>query len=143
MICEKIGTCSDRRDKPRDVIIDEKGGKSRFIVVNSNRVPYAVINFDHCVFENNQSSCDFGIDTRDCIYYVELKGSDTKKGVDQLLTTITQTQMCYEDKSLKGRLICSKVSAPKIFKKSREYKNMMRITKGDFKIASNQLEEAI
>jgi hypothetical protein len=72
------------------------------VFYNEEKIPIQRIETDGCVFKEETDKCDFlvrNIDERNYNeYFVELKGSDTKKAVEQLQTTIQKLSRFYQQK---------------------------------------------
>lgn len=54
-------------------------------------------------------------------FFIELKGSDFHSGFKQLFKTIQELESNFTDKTLKARLILSKVTDIRILKKDASY----------------------
>lgn len=147
MICTKIEDCKQKLNNPKKTLVDKKGGKSKYLIANKSQSEYSIINFENCVYEDkqNDTKCDYGIETEDSIYYIELKGSDVIKGVKQILTTFNETEKCFGDKAKKARLIVTRFSKPKIAKQTKEYKDLIKKIGGveGFVIKQNEYTEVI
>lgn len=145
MICDKVEECKEELIKPRDSWRDSKGCDSKFLIENRNRKTYYKIDFENCVYGNRQSDtkCDYGLLTDDTIYYVELKGRDVKKGVKQILSTLSETEKCFSGLNKKARIIASKVSKPDIIKRLKEYRDLVKKVKEEPVIATRQYIENI
>jgi hypothetical protein len=126
MICKRIAEFSIKKSNFKGSLSDRKGGKSKYSFTNPHSKAYYEIDFENDVFENNDTKCDYGIQTETTIFYIELKGSDVKKGVEQLLETIKATDKCFENLELKARLIVSKYPQPDIVRKTKEYKDLVK-----------------
>jgi len=126
MICDKIKQCSTLTSDARKTLEDKKGCKSKLLIENNFKTEYSIIDFEAGVFNNEASKCDFGVLTNDKIFYIELKGSDVKKGIEQLLETINATERCFSTLDFKARLIVSKFQSPKIVKNTKEYKDLVK-----------------
>ena len=130
MICDKIDDCIEVFEKPLENCTDPKGGKSTFRLVNTERKNFSKINFEDCVYEGkeNETKCDYAFIYDNVIFYVELKGSDVRKGYAQLSATIAETSKCFPEKAIKARMVVSKNNAPNIARKSVGYKKLIRKT---------------
>lgn len=145
MICKKIESCIEDFEKPRDTWKDSKGGKSVFVLDNSNRNVYSKINFEDCVYEGryNDTKCDYALISNDTVYFVELKGSDVKKGYEQLSATIKETAKCFSNLSIKVRMVVTRNSHPNLAKKTASYKHLFKVTNNDVIVKVNVLNEKI
>ena len=130
-LTELINNCSLETNKTKNVLIDIIGGKSKYIVENKDNIKYFQIDIENCVYKNlqNEAKCDFGIKTENTFYLIELKGSDVKKGIEQLLSTLLAFKKCYQTIDFKARLIVSRFQSPDIVRKNKEYKDLVKFLK--------------
>lgn len=128
MICNKIENCKEELSKSNYVLIDKKGGKSKFVLVNKTNSLFKSIDFERCVYKNkeNDSKCDYGILYKKSIIYIELKGSDARKGFKQLLQTMNDTEDCFNSRQKKAIIVVSKFNKPNLAKKSKAYKDLIK-----------------
>jgi hypothetical protein len=145
MICGEIQECSIAFEVPRKTLVDKKGGSSKYCVENPDRKKFFEIDFEEGVYKNRQqeTKCDFGIQSDNSIYYIELKGSDVKKGIEQLLSTINDTGRCFIGKTIKARLIVTKFPKPDLVKQKKEYKDLIKIANKNLIITQNIHTERI
>jgi hypothetical protein len=145
MICDQINECSIELKIPKKTLIDKKGGNSKYCIENMDRKSFYEIDFEECVYKNkqNDTKCDYGILCEQNVFYIELKGSDVKKGIKQLLATIVETKECFNGKKLKARLIVSKFPKPELIKQTKEYKDLVKIVNQNLIITQNIHTEII
>ncbi|MBI1287037.1 MAG: hypothetical protein GC178_05600 [Flavobacteriales bacterium] len=145
MICQRIENCSEESRQRTGAYVDSKGGKSKYVIDNKGEKTFSKVDFEECVFANEpeDTKCDIGFLTDKNFYFVELKGSDVKKGIEQLLATILVTQRCFVEKEKKARLVVSKFPAPKITKNTKAYKDLMKKVGNDLIIKQNVYTEII
>ncbi|MGB5942302.1 MAG: hypothetical protein WBG71_05425 [Leeuwenhoekiella sp.] len=143
MVCEKIESCKVTYTKTRHTFTDNKGCNSKFEILNQNRKEFSTYDFENCVFENNDTKCDFGLTTLDGIYFIELKGSETLKGIKQILATYSETKKCFKQLRPKARLIVSKVSKPDLVRRSKEYRELARAFNNQILIRQRIYSETI
>jgi hypothetical protein len=126
-----IDNCSVETDKYKNVLIDKIGGKSKYIIENKTNKKYSQIDIENCVYKNlqNETKCDFGIKTENIFYLVELKGSDVKKGIEQLLSTLIAFKNYNQSLDFKARLIVTRFQSPNLVKKNAVYKNLVKLLK--------------
>lgn len=129
MVCEAIKNCMVSRKDQRKTLVDSKGCKSQYLINNPTRNEYHEIDFENRVYQNrlNDTKCDYGVKTETDIFYIELKGSDVKKGVEQLLSTIRETRNCFQGITPKARLVVSRYPKPEIVRNTKEYKDLVKI----------------
>jgi len=145
MICDDIRVCLVKLEVPKKTLVDKKGGHSKYCIDNPDRNIFDLIDFETCVYNDREhdTKCDFGILTQENIFYIELKGSDVKKGVEQLLSTIADTRKCFEDKLLKARLVVSRYPKPALVRQTKEYKDLVKIVNQNLIITQNIHTEKI
>ena len=96
------------------------------------------IRCDYAVDVNNQANIS------DCIYLIELKGSDKSHACEQILQTYIYFNDQYETKNYNCRIVLSKDNAPKLL--STEYKKLLQLEKQkkiNLIIKSQKIEETI
>ena len=126
-----IDNCLLETDKFKHILIDKIGGKSKYIIEDRSNSKYFHVDIENCVYKNlqNDTKCDFGIKTEDTFYLIELKGSDVKKGIEQLLSTLIVFKNFYQNINFKARLVVSRFQSPDIVRKSKEYKDLVKLLK--------------
>jgi hypothetical protein len=139
MICSAVVHCSVSIKDVKKTFIDSKGCKSKYLVENPNRKEYFSIDFENGVYENreNDTKCDYGVQTDTNIFYIELKGSDVKKGIEQLLLTIRETKKCFNGLEPKARLIVSKFPKPESVRNTKEYKDLAKLLNFQYLVNDN------
>lgn len=145
MICERIKECKKELNKPKDTFVDKIGCNSRYLIENKDRRTYYKIDFENCVYHDrkNDTKCDYGMIVNESVVFIELKGSDVKKGISQLLSTVNETKNCFNGMNLKARLIVSRNTAPNITTRSKDYRDLVRITNNPIIIKKDQYTEKI
>ncbi len=140
MICNSINESLTPFKTKLKTFKDRKGGPSKYIVDNKSEGEFFEVDFEKNVYQNkqNDTKCDFGVKTDTTVYYIELKGSGVKGGINQLLSTIQETGNCFskvkdDGKEVllvkKARLIVSKFPKPDLVRQSKEYKNLVKAVK--------------
>jgi len=146
MICQKINSCKEGKTQKKDTF-DEKGiCTSKFKIENPSGREYFKIDFEGRVYADRKSDtkCDYGLLlTDETVIYIELKGRDVKKGIDQLMSTINETKMCFDRCNKKARLIISKFPTPKSTRNSKQYKDLKKLVNNDLIIVKNVHTENI
>lgn len=120
--CNLINECKVSKNNKKETLIDRGAkSKSKCLIENAHEKDYIVIEFENCVYksiQNETKKCDYGIETTDDIYYIELKGSDNNQGLKQLLITVENTRDCFkipDSNKLKGLysiLVVSQIEKP-------------------------------
>lgn len=128
MICDIIEKCIELINHSKKTLIDSKGGKSKYLIDNKSKSTYSVIDIENCVYKgkDNDTKCDFALITDSSVYYIELKGSDVKKGIEQILSTMSETEKCFKGLSKKTRLVVTKFTKPDLAKKTKQYKDLVK-----------------
>lgn len=141
--CQDIENCFTKYSDTKKVLKDKKGGKSQLTIDNSSGFKFEIIDFEDCLYmgRETETKCDFGIRTNESIVYVELKGSDVKKGISQLTSTIHETKKCFEDLNIKARMIVTKFPKPNLVKQRREYIELFKLVKKDLIIKESYTEQ--
>ena len=147
MICERIEECLSKEEDSSTIVFKDnsKGAsKSEYRIINKDRKKYKRIDFENCVYNDAvKKKCDFGLWIKEeSICYIELKGSDVKSGISQLLLTLKDTEECFRGLEKKARLIVTEFSKPRLIKKRPEYVDLMKLTNSNFLI-KEKLEERI
>lgn len=86
-----LDKCSEVITYKKIVLVDPKGGKSKFCLINEDQIKVIKVTVDGCLnIQGNK--CDFLLKIEQPLIeiYVELKGSDVEKALEQLLNTIRQ-----------------------------------------------------
>lgn len=98
--CNLINDCKVSKKNKKETLIDRGAkSKSKCLIENANEKEYIVIEFENCVYksiQNEMKKCDYGIETENEIFYIELKGSDNNQGLKQLLSTVENTKDCFK-----------------------------------------------
>ncbi len=130
-LIELINNCEIETNKSKNVFVDKIGGKSKYVVENRSNNKYFHVDIENCVYKSlqNDTKCDYGVKTENTFYLIELKGSDVKKGIQQLLLTLVAFKKCYQTIDFKVRLVVSKFQSPDIVRKNREYKDLVKLLK--------------
>lgn len=132
--------CKEQKNDSRIVL---KENRCKITFINDRRFSVNQIRLDDCVFKN-QTSCDFlVIDNIDKEHFVELKGCDVPKAIEQLQATIPKISVSpkHQDKA------CYVVSARVPSKASARTQIWERIFKRDYNselhIKNRQIEVAL
>lgn len=123
--------CKKCKLKSVDKEFVAEGKKTRFILQNPNRKLVDKYIVDDCLLKSKQKEekCDylFNIKNDKVAYFIECKGSDILKAVDQINSTLTILRNAFLEYTLKGRIVSTKVYAPDMrtnnYRKLREKLN--------------------
>ncbi|HPH23412.1 MAG TPA: hypothetical protein PLW32_05985 [Chitinophagaceae bacterium] len=115
-LAEAIVDCADNYNVKSKTFKDPKAKSiSTYRVENSNAKNYEIIKIDGCVFKSDETKCDYAMRLIEekKIFFIELKGSDNNKGLEQLYQTIINTKKYFSSYKNQVRLIVSKAEAPR------------------------------
>ena len=143
---ENYEACLDFNDKRSKAVFKDKGsGLSKFNAINQLSKSIKGLRVDDCLIKEG-AKCDYLliIEAEEKLYFIELKGSDLVKAVDQINTTLDKLLPLIDHKIVNGRIVLSKVNAPDI-KDSRLLKLRQRIKQlnGTLEYKSILMEENI
>ncbi len=79
------------------VVVQEN--KSKFEVLNKNRISINKVEVDGCLISDHREKCDWiiSIDSLNRALFIELKGCDIDKAISQLKSTLNHTRTKYQD----------------------------------------------
>ena len=130
--CDLINNCRVSKNKRRETLIDKGAqSKSKCLIENSTEGLYNVIEFENCVYkgiQNEAKKCDFGIETDNEIFYIELKGSDNNEGLKQLLRTVENTKDCFTKEEENGKIKSKKINTVLVVTLKEKPENLDKIT---------------
>jgi len=127
---DRLRNCERFRDNRSNASVTEKG--KTFQLDNKNRVEIACVKIDDCVFRQEDGiKCDylFEVESKNKLFYIELKGSDILKAISQIHETLKQTKMVYPDWIYEARIIASG-RIPSGISDRREHENLRNICNG-------------
>lgn len=130
-------------NKP-ELVIKESGARSKMVVKNPSGKQLCQILIDSCVIKDNKKEkCDFLLEVSEAQqsdhYFIELKGKNFKKAVDQILSTISLLKAEIPSKK-HARIVLSAAPSPKL-----TYANYLHLKKicvnsgGTIKKGSNNI----
>ena len=136
---DKLLDCTIENDN-RNIFTAKEQGKVYSYYNNSKR-NIAKIKVEDCVFFDNVKKCDWLFQVENILsIFVELKGSDIRKGQKQLLITYEALKV-YINNEIWFRLCIGKHnSVPKSIKQDKVYRNLFEISKGNIKIEKNIID---
>lgn len=124
------------------------GDRTNYLMHNEEKKLISKYVVDDCLLAHlkEDEKCDYlftvaNVDKTDG-YFVELKGSDVIKAIDQLINSINHLKENISG-SFFGRIICSKFPQAPATKRSQRYLRLMKLTKRKLEIKSQQLTESI
>ncbi|MDM1043703.1 hypothetical protein HX004_00400 [Myroides sp. 1354] len=132
---DKINARCKETDSRSKFVFRENGRK--LTLINSSNEESTMIKIDGCHIQNSKA-CDFMLVTPNYDFYIELKGQDVNKALEQVIETIEVVGKTTKN-SRKAYVICSKVpkTDTSIQMKKKTLKHRYAC---DLEIASNQRE---
>ena len=127
---DRIKNCEQYRDTRSTPSVTEKG--KTFQLDNRNKREVACIKIDDCVFKQADGiKCDylFEVESKKQLFYVELKGSDIVKAINQIIETLKQTSASYPGWIYDARVVASG-KIPSSIAGRKEYEYLRSICKG-------------
>lgn len=82
--------------KDSKIVVQEN--KSRFEVINKNKIEVKKVEVDGCLINDHREKCDWiiSIASLNKAFFIELKGCDIDKAISQLKSTLNHTKGEYE-----------------------------------------------
>jgi hypothetical protein len=141
MDCTKLDGCLKSRKDSNIVLIDKKGGDSKYTLINKRRRKIRIITVDGCV-KIEGKKCDFAIVLDTELRLVELKGGDVTEGLKQLSETLKRISICFPEVKYSARLVTSRFDTySSKLKQNGYYIHLMRQTGANLKIKNKVLIE--
>lgn len=147
--CLPFGNCciEDHTNKSSYTLKDPKGkGHTQYIFSNVKKSPISTFTIDGCLIPQNQLlRCDaLLLDHHGrAAYFLEFKGSDISKAIDQLAASINQLKQQLNNHQLHARAILTK--SPPVNARVPKYVKFATNCKesgGSFKSGSRQLQDS-
>ena len=124
------------------------GDRTNYLLQNPDSKKVSKYIVDNCLLTNlkEEEKCDYlfevaGNNTIDG-YFVELKGSDVIKAIDQLINSIKNLKGRINGNCF-GRIVCSRFPKAPETKRSTAYLRLMKLTERNLVIKSQQLIESV
>ena len=127
---DRIKNCEQFRDRRSNPSVTEKG--KTFQLENRNKVEVACVKIDNCVFKQEDGiKCDylFEVESKKQLFYVELKGSDIIKAINQIYETLKQTRSVYPGWVYEARVVAGG-KVPSGISDRKEHENLRNICNG-------------
>ncbi|NBP68858.1 MAG: hypothetical protein EBR30_20195 [Cytophagia bacterium] len=145
MSCEPFKNCSEfTSDKRATVTCSDKKSSTTYIYNNPNSDRLSKYRVDGCLINDNSAKCDYLLLNCDKSksYFIELKGSDLIRAVEQIDRSIDLLEHALADYSVSARIVVTRVNTldlknTKYIKLERKVKNL----NGDLKKQSRQMTE--
>jgi hypothetical protein len=124
------------------------GDRTNYLLQNPNKKSVSKYIVDDCLLAHlkEDEKCDYLFvipnNGENDGYFVELKGSDTIKAINQLINSINRLKGSING-GFFGRIVCSKFPQAPATKRSPQYLRLMKLTGRNLIIKSQQLTESI
>ncbi len=78
------------------IVVQEN--RSKFEVLNRNRIEVKKVEVDGCLINDGREKCDWiiAVDSINKAFFIELKGCDVDKAISQLKSTLEHTKSKYQ-----------------------------------------------
>jgi hypothetical protein len=140
-ICE-CGKCELKSTK---VNLVASGAKTEYRVLNKDRKTISKYIVDDCLLRlrRRDEKCDylFAADDLKAAYFIECKGSDVLKAVNQIQSSINMLVGDLTGYVLKGRIVPTKVYNPDL--RSQDYRKLRERLKGDLIVRNKVFTEIV
>lgn len=112
------------------VTCKDKSAPCRFRVKNKRRRKLLKYEIDGCLVNDDEvfKRCDFGVQSGEVFWLIELKGTDFKDAVEQIISTLVNTSFIPDNLSITPVIVSTK--APAVTRKER-YLKRLRVGLGD------------
>ena len=131
MIEERLNQCEESK---KDSVILLKEKKSVYRLINLNNSSISIYNIDGCVYDAGsiETRCDYLVNTDDKLFFIELKGINVRKGLNQILTSIRKLKQYFNYDSINARIVTTRGQKPKRLNTFKEYRDLVKLigTKG-------------
>lgn len=128
----------------KNIILKEN--KSVYRAVNNQEIGVSKYKVDGCIYEigSNETRCDYLLEANQELYFIELKGSNTQKGLEQVLVSIRNLKQYFDYDSINARIITTRGTRPQRLNTFSEYRELLRlIGKASVIIKNTPFEENI
>lgn len=113
MSCKPFETCFEFHNQNRKIVtLTDKKSSTTYIYENNSSNKLTKYRVDDCLIDDHNSKCDFlllNCDKKES-YFVELKGSDLIKAVEQIDRSIDLLHSKFKDFSVNGRIVLTRVN---------------------------------
>lgn len=118
--CEEIVSHSS-------IVLREK--KSKYKALNNQQIDISKYKVDGCIYKSgsNEKRCDYLLKVNQRLYFIELKGSDVKKGLEQILTSIRSLTPYLNYNSINARIITTRGIKPNRLNTYKEYRSLLAL----------------
>lgn len=116
-----------------------KENKSVYRAININEIKVSKYKVDGCIYDTGsiETRCDYLLETNQELYFVELKGSNTQKGLEQILTSINNLKQYFNYNAINARIITTRGTRPQRLNTYSEYRDLLKLIGRESIIISN------
>ena len=144
-LSEHTCTCNKCELKSNNKVLIAKGAKTEYRIINENERLIDKYVVDDCLLRTKQKDekCDYLVLINEIkeAYFVECKGSDVLKAVNQLDSSINILRNNLPGYVLKGRIISTRVYSPDL--RMQAYKRLREKLKGQLETKNKVFTELI
>lgn len=142
---ENYEDCQAFNDTRSKAVFKDKKVIRQFVAINKSSKMIKGLRVDDCLITDGLK-CDYLliIEAEEKLYFIELKGSDLIKAVEQINITLDKLLPSIDNKIVNGRIVLSKVNTPDL-QHSRLIKLRQRLKQlnGTLEYKSILMEEII
>lgn len=113
MACEPFDKCSEFIAEKKNIVsIVDKKSSNKFIYENHRQDELSKYKIDGCLINDNGAKCDFLLlnCTLKKSYFIELKGSDLLKAIEQIERSIDLLHCNFQDFSVEARIVLTRTN---------------------------------
>jgi hypothetical protein len=113
-------------DSRKSIVLKDRGSPSTYKALNPNMLSVAQYQIDGKVITQG-ARCDkaLHVEINKCVIFVELKGSNLLKAVDQITQTIQKLKKDLPGQVVKGRIVTTRTPSPDL--RSSTYMKLDRV----------------
>lgn len=145
MTCQPFDKCFDFVSEQRKkVVFEDTGSSTKFVYENNSLDKLTRYTVDGCLITGGASRCDFLLLNCDKqqAFFIELKGSDLIKAVEQIDATITELYPQLKDFAIEARIVLTRSNTTDLKStKLIKLENRLKKLKGQLKKQNRQLNE--
>ncbi len=121
----------------KNIVLKENKSIHRAINEQQNKVSKYKV--DGCIYElgSDETRCDYLLETGQKLYFIELKGSDTQKGLEQVLVSIRNLKQYFSYNGINARIVTTRGTRPQRLNTYPEYRNLFKLIGKESIIISN------
>jgi hypothetical protein len=113
MACKPYDECFEFAGENKKIVVfEDTKSKTKFLYKNDSKDILTKYSVDRCLIKDNNSKCDYLLlnCTKKISYFIELKGSDLIKAVEQIDRSITVLHQDFNDYTVEARIVLTRVN---------------------------------